>query len=403
METSRSQSDHPVSSPNQNASASSDKPLALVAGASRGLGFLVATALADAGHRVVLASRSADALAKAADTLVSHGHARSAVSTIVMDVSDHDGVARAVAQVEGEHGPIDVAIHVAGVIEVGPAENTTHEHIEGAMNIMAWGPINLSDAVIPGMRERGRGRFGVVTSIGGLLSAPHLLAYSTAKFAAVGYTEGLAASLAGTGVSATVIAPGLMRTGSHTAAQFYGNAQAEYAWFAPAASLPFVSMDATKAAQRMVDGVLAGKPYVILTPAAKLGARVHGVMPGVTTRVMGLVGRRCPGPFPVRRRLSPDRSSHRRPDDSSSSSRRSVIARRAATSNPRVERPRVVPPEDLNPTTRLSETPDERYAPCLLEPRSPTSRRSRSSRSCVVSASSCSPRSQSTGPCTATR
>ena len=48
METSRSQSDHPVSSPNQNASASSEKPLALVAGASRGLGFLVATALADA-------------------------------------------------------------------------------------------------------------------------------------------------------------------------------------------------------------------------------------------------------------------------------------------------------------------------------------------------------------------
>ncbi|WP_144708048.1 SDR family NAD(P)-dependent oxidoreductase [Dermacoccus nishinomiyaensis] len=298
METSRSQSDHPVSSPNQNASASSEKPLALVAGASRGLGFLVATALADAGHRVVLASRSADALAKAADTLVSHGHARSAVSTIVMDVSDRDGVARAVAQVEGEHGPIDVAIHVAGVIEVGPAENTTHEHIEGAMNIMAWGPINLSDAVVPGMRERGRGRFGVVTSIGGLLSAPHLLAYSTAKFAAVGYTEGLAASLAGTGVSATVIAPGLMRTGSHTAAQFYGNAQAEYAWFAPAASLPFVSTDATKAARRMVDGVLAGKPYVILTPAAKLGARVHGVMPGVTTRVMGLVGRALPGPVP---------------------------------------------------------------------------------------------------------
>ena len=50
-----------------------------------------------------------------------------------------------------------------------------------------------------------------------MLSAPHLLAYSTAKFAAVGFTEGLAASLAGSGVTASVVAPGLMRTGSHAA------------------------------------------------------------------------------------------------------------------------------------------------------------------------------------------
>ncbi len=270
-------------------------PVALVAGASRGLGLLVADELARRGHHVVIASRSEAALHDAATWLARETTSPERISTVVMDVADREAVRTVVQRVEDEIGPIDVAIHVAGIIEVGPAENTTHEHLNRAMNVMTWGPIHLSEIVIPHMRDRRRGRFGVVASVGGLVSAPHLLAYSTAKFAAVGYTEGLAASLSGSGVSATVITPGLMRTGSHTAARFYGNRQREYAWFAPAASLPLLSMDAKRAAARIVEGTLAGKPYVILTFVAKLGARVRGVAPSTTVRVMGLVNRVLPG------------------------------------------------------------------------------------------------------------
>ena len=64
---------------------------------------------------------------------------------------------------------------------------------------MLWGPINLALALLPRMTGRGRGRFGVVTSIGGKVSPPRLLPYSVAKFGAVGLTEGLSAELAGTG------------------------------------------------------------------------------------------------------------------------------------------------------------------------------------------------------------
>lgn len=272
----------------------SSRPLALVAGASRGLGLLIADELVRRGHRVVICSRSAQSLEQAAQWLRRDGAAADDVVPVPMDVSDAEAVAAAVKRVEGDTAPIDVVIHVAGVIEVGPAENTTREHFQRSLDIMTWGPINLVDAVLPSMRERREGRIGVVASVGGLISAPHLWAYSTAKFAAVGYTEGLAASLAGSGVSATVVTPGLMRTGSHVAASFYGDRQREYAWFAPAASVPGVSMDATRAAKRIVDGVLAGKPYVILTPVAKLGARVHGVAPGLTTRLMGLATRVLP-------------------------------------------------------------------------------------------------------------
>lgn len=273
-----------------------DRPIALVVGASRGLGLLVAADLAKRGHQVVLAARSQETLDAAARWITRQGVPETFVHTAVMDASDARSVADAVEDVETTVGPVDVAIHVAGIIEVGPAENTTREHMEHAMNIMAWGPVNLADAVVARMRERQRGRFAVVTSIGGMLSAPHLLAYSTAKFAAVGFTEGLAASLAGSGVTASVVAPGLMRTGSHAAAEFYGDRQREYAWFAPAASLPLVSMDAQRAAHAIVGGVLAGKPYVILTPAAKVGARVHGLAPGLTTRLLGVVNRLLPGP-----------------------------------------------------------------------------------------------------------
>jgi NAD(P)-dependent dehydrogenase (short-subunit alcohol dehydrogenase family) len=213
---------------------------------------------------------------------------------MVCDVRDHALVEQQVARIEDELGPVEVAVHVAGVIQVGPLASLTRQHFEDAIGIMQWGPINLALAVIPGMRARGRGRFGTIASIGGLVSVPHLLPYSTAKFAAVGFTNGLRAELAGTGVTATTVVPGLMRTGSHLRADFTGDAAAEYAWFAPGASLPLVSMDAERAAARIVRGILRGRSIVILTPLAKIGARVEGVAPATTAAVMGVVARLLP-------------------------------------------------------------------------------------------------------------
>lgn len=213
----------------------------------------------------------------------------------VCDVSDHAQVQRLVEEIERELGPVEVAVHVAGVIQVGPLASLTREQFREAVDIMEWGPINLALAVLPAMRDRGRGRIGTIASIGGLVSVPHLLPYSTAKFGAVGFSLGLSAELAGTGITATTVAPGLMRTGSHVRAEFAGDASREYAWFAPAASLPLLSMDAERAAARIVGGILRGRRVVILTPLAKVGARVAGVAPATTTAVMGVVARLLPG------------------------------------------------------------------------------------------------------------
>lgn len=75
-----------------------------------------------------------------------------------------------------------------------------------------------------------------------------------------------------------------MRPGSHLRAEFTGDQAAEYAWFAPGAWFPLVSMDAERAADRIVDGVLRGRSVVILTPLAHIGSRIAGVVVEVLTR-----------------------------------------------------------------------------------------------------------------------
>lgn len=216
------------------------------------------------------------------------------VQTEVCDVADESAVATLVDGVEEQLGPIKVAVVVAGVIQVGPLASMTRQHFEEAISIMLWGPINVALAVARRMRPRRQGRIGVVTSIGGLISVPHLLPYSTAKFGAVGFTTGLRSELAGTGIKVTTVAPGLMRTGSHLRAEFVGRQAAEFGWFSLGASLPGVSMNAERAAMKIVDGVLAGRAYVVLTPLAQVGMRINGVLPGFTAGLMGVMARLLP-------------------------------------------------------------------------------------------------------------
>jgi short-subunit dehydrogenase len=170
----------------------------------------------------------------------------------------------------------------------------TRAHFEEAVGIMLWGPVNLALAVLPAMRSRARGRIGVVSSIGGVVAVPHLLPYSTAKFGALGFSSGLRAELAGSGITVTSIVPGLMRTGSHLRAEFVGNQAREFGWFSLGAALPVVSMDAERAAARIVTGVLAGRAYVLLTWMTKAAVRVSGLAPTVTATLVGVGSRLLP-------------------------------------------------------------------------------------------------------------
>ena len=268
-----------------------DFPVAVVVGASRGLGLLIARELDRQGFRVVIAARHQSELDRGAEELRADG---ARVATEVCDVADAEQVEALVERTEANLGPIEVLICVAGTIQAGPLSALSRAHFTEAIDVMLWGPVNCGLAVAPRMRERGRGRIGVVTSVGGRISAPHLLPYSTAKFGAVGFTRGLRSELAGTGVTVTCSEPGLMRVGSHLRAKFVGNHGAEFAWFAAADSLPIISIDGERAAARIVRAVLSGRAVMTVTPVGFLAPRVDALFPNLTAGLLAVATRLLP-------------------------------------------------------------------------------------------------------------
>jgi len=264
--------------------------VAVVTGASRGLGFLIARELAGRGYDLLICARSADGLRAAEADLSATG---AEVATVAADVGKADDARRVVADAETRFGRLDVLVLNAGIIQVGPAEAMTGEDFASAMDVMFWGAVHVTAAAMPLLR-RSRGRLLAVTSVGGKLPAPHLLPYTAAKHAAVGFAEGLRVEAIRHGVSVTVGVPGLMRTGSPRNALFTGDQVAENRWFTAAANLPVVSMDAERAARRLVRATMARRPEIILTPLAKVGVRAHALAPSTSLRVVSLVNRLLP-------------------------------------------------------------------------------------------------------------
>ncbi len=276
----------------RNAEDLTDK-VVLITGSSRGLGFVMAQEFAAKGARIVLCARNAEELDWAREELVRQG---ARVLAVQCDVGDSESVNRVVRQALERFGSIDVLVNNAGIITVGPVETQTPVDFQEALDVMFWGVVNPTLAVLPHMLERRGGRIANITSIGGKVSVPHLLPYNCAKFAAVGFSEGLRAELAKDRIKVTTVVPGLMRTGSHVNAYFKSKNEAEYTWFSLGATLPLVSINARRAARKIVAAVRRGDAELIITPQAKLLSTFHGVFPGLTADLLGVANRFLPEP-----------------------------------------------------------------------------------------------------------
>ncbi len=262
--------------------------VALITGGSRGLGLAIARELAQEGCRLAICARDAEELDTAARELRNSG---TEVLPIVCDVTIESDVDALVSQAEEHYGRIDLLITVAGLIEVSQAEDLEVDDFREAMDVMFWGTLYPILAVVPGMRARRYGRIAAITSIGGKISVPRLLSYSSAKFAAVGLTEGLSVELAQDGIHVTTIVPGLMRTGSHIQAEFTGSdaqREANYGWFSLGASSP-LSARADRAARIVVRSIKRGESERIFTFPYSLASRLHGLAPATTIRLLRLV------------------------------------------------------------------------------------------------------------------
>jgi short-subunit dehydrogenase len=260
----------------------------MITGGTRGLGLALARDLAALGCRLVICARNERDLEDARRELSARG---AEVLAIRCDVGDHDQVRDLVAQAMNNFGRIDILINNAGIISVGPLQTQDLEEFRRAMDVMFWGAVHPTLAVLPQMIERGSGRIANITSIGGKVAVPHLWAYGCAKFAAVGFSEGLRAEARRHGIKVTTVVPGLMRTGSYQNAFFKGKHKDEYTWFALSGNSPLSSVSAEHAARTIVDAVRHGDAEVIISPQAKALALFHGIFPGLTTEILALVNR----------------------------------------------------------------------------------------------------------------
>jgi short-subunit dehydrogenase len=162
------------------------------------------------------------------------------------------------------------------------------------MNVHFWGAFHCTEAVLPHMRLRRCGRILNIASIGGLIAVPHLAPYAASKFALVGYSDAVRAEVAKDGIRVTTVCPGLMRTGSAINALMKGRHEAEFAWFGALSALPLISIDARRAAKKIIDAGRRGTPHLTITPQARVAAILDRIMPNAFARMMMLSARLLP-------------------------------------------------------------------------------------------------------------
>ncbi|MBK8999419.1 MAG: SDR family oxidoreductase [Myxococcales bacterium] len=181
--------------------------LALVTGASRGIGRATALALAARGVELILLGKPSARLSETT------AEASRLVRVMIepCDLGDRDAVEHAAARCLA-HGVPDVLVNNAGVIARASVEETSAASWDQQLAVNLRAPFQLARAFLPAMRARGSGRIVNVGSISSTLGCPRAAAYAASKWGLVGFTKSLAEELADSGLSAVVLLPGSVDT-----------------------------------------------------------------------------------------------------------------------------------------------------------------------------------------------
>jgi NAD(P)-dependent dehydrogenase (short-subunit alcohol dehydrogenase family) len=183
-------------------------PVALVTGASSGIGRAAALALVDAGFAVVGTSRNA-----------ANAEPLAGVTFLDLDVASDESVRSLVEEVIERFGRIDVLVNNAGVGAVGAGEESSINQTKEVFDINVFGLIRMTNAVLPHMRAQGSGRVVNVSSVLGLIPAPFMAIYAATKHAIEGYSESVDHELREHGVRMLLIEPAYTSTGFEASSQ----------------------------------------------------------------------------------------------------------------------------------------------------------------------------------------
>ena len=182
---------------------------AVVTGGGRGIGATVARALADRGARVVVAARSSGEIEAVATALRSGGVEAWAIRA---DVTDPDSIAALFEEAADRLGAIDILVNNAGIATASPLVRLPLVEWNRLLAVNATAPFLCTQAVLPGMIERGWGRIVNMASVAGLRGARYIAGYSASKHAVIGLTRSVAAEVARAGVTVNAVCPGYVDT-----------------------------------------------------------------------------------------------------------------------------------------------------------------------------------------------
>lgn len=191
-------------------------PVALITGASSGIGRSFALALAARGCDLVVVARRRDRLEELAAEIVAS--TKRSVEVIMADLTDPSDRAAVEARLADADRPVDLLVNNAGVGGSGPFTGQTADHEEGEILLNVVAPARLSSAVLPGMIERCRGGIINVSSIAGVQAVPYLATYAATKAYLTSFSQALHEEVRAQGVTVVALLPGMTRTEFHAAA-----------------------------------------------------------------------------------------------------------------------------------------------------------------------------------------
>jgi short-subunit dehydrogenase len=181
-------------------SAQQSRPVAIVTGASAGIGQASARALQAAGYRVFGTYRKPPATKL------------TGVEYLACDVTDDESVQTAVGQVLAKAGRLDLVVNNAGVGLIAGAEESSLEQAKSLFDVNLFGVLRMTKAVLPTMRRQGSGRIVNISSLMGLIPAPFMALYAASKHALEGFSESLDHEIRGSGIRVVLVEPAYTRT-----------------------------------------------------------------------------------------------------------------------------------------------------------------------------------------------
>ncbi|MCH8029724.1 MAG: SDR family NAD(P)-dependent oxidoreductase [Candidatus Dadabacteria bacterium] len=243
--------------------------VAIITGASSGIGLETALEFAKKGVKTVLAARREDRLNEAAERVKTLGSEALVVKT---DVSRWSQVQRMVKQSIERFGRVDIMVNNAGYGLLATIEDTTYQEMKDIFDVNFMGTFYATNAVLPHMKKQGSGHIINISSVAGARGMPLLGAYSVTKFGQKALTEALRVELAGTGIDVSVVCPVFIESEFFKSVINKTNRQMD----AP----KWLTQSSNKVARSIVKCAENPKPEVLPYPMARIFIALNAIWPG---------------------------------------------------------------------------------------------------------------------------